>query len=118
MLPDGDVHVHTWSVVLPAGEVLVHIPAAGILVDEVDGVVVGTHDLLSGVVLDGRDSIGPLVEIPGTDLLKVLGPGVLLTHAAQSTDGCGGVPGSLVQLEMVAEQWLGMGMETRVWSDN
>ena len=116
MLPDGDVHVHTWSVVLPAGEVLVHIPAAGILVDEVDGVVVGTHDLLSGVVLDGRDSIGPLVEIPGTDLLKVLGPGVLLTHAAQSTDGCGGVPGSLVQLEMVAEQWLGMGMVTGVWS--
>ena len=86
--------------------------------DEVDVAVVGTHDLLSGAVLDGRASSGPLVEMPGSDLLEVLGPGELLTHAEQSTDGCGGVLGSLVQLEMVAEQWLGMGMETRVWSDN
>ena len=79
---------------------------------------VGSHDLLSGVVLDGRASSGPLVGMPGSDLLEVLGPGELLTHAEQSTDVCGDVPGSLVQLEMVAEQWLGMGMETRVWSDN
>ena len=101
---------------LPDGEVLVHTPAAGILVDEVDAAVVGTHDLLSGVVLDGMAGSGPLVEIPGSDLLEVLGPGVLLTHAGQSTDVCGGVPGSLAQLEMVAEQWSGMGMVTGVWS--
>ena len=101
---------------LPDGEVLVHTPAAGILVDEVDAAVVGTHDLLSGVVLDGRAGSGPLMEIPGSDLLEVLGPGVLLAHAGQSTAVCGGVPSSLVQLEMVAEQWLGMGMVTGVWS--
>ena len=101
---------------LPDGEVLVHTPAAGILVDEVDAAVVGTHDLLSGVVLDGRASSGPPMEIPGSDLLAVLSPGVLLTHAVQSTDVCGGVPGGLVQLEMVAKQWLEMGMMTGVWS--
>ena len=101
---------------LPDGEVLVHTTAAGILLDNVDAAVVGTHDLLSGVILDGRSGSDPLVEIPGSGLLNVPGPGVLLTHAGQSTDVCGGVPGSLVQLEMVAEHWLGMDMATGIWS--
>ena len=83
MLPDGEVHVQNHSVVRPDGEVLAHTPSAGILVDEVDVAVVGTHDLLSGAVLDGRTSSGPLVGMPGSDLLEVLGPGELLTHAEQ-----------------------------------
>ena len=100
------------------GEVLVHTPADGILLDKVDGAVLDTHDLLPGVVLGGRADSGPLVDTPGSGLQNVDIPGVLPAHAGQPTDVCGGVPGSLVQLEMMAEHLLGMGMVTGVWSGN
>jgi hypothetical protein len=113
MLLDGDGHVHTRSVELPDGEVLVHTTATGILVDKVDEAVVGTHELLNGVVLDGSAGSGPLVDTPG----KVLSSVALPAYDGQPSDVCGGVPGSLVQLEMMAEHWLEVGMVIGVRSD-
>ena len=97
---------------LPDGEVLVHTPAAGILVDKVDAAVVSKHNLIPGVRLGGRAGSDPLVDTPG----NVPRSGVLPAHAGQPTEVCVGVPGSLAQLEMMAEYLSGMGMVTGVWS--
>jgi hypothetical protein len=102
--------------VLPDGDVIVHTSATGFLSDKVAGAVLGTHDLLPEVVLGGRAGSGPLVDTPSSGLHNVPSHGVLPTHAGQPTDVCGGVPGSLVQLEMMAEHLLGMGIVTGVWS--
>ena len=88
---------------LPDGEVLIHTPAAEILLDKVDAAVLGTHDLLPKVVLGGRAGSGPLVDTPASGLHNVSSPGVLPTHAGQPTDVCGGVPGSLGELELMVE---------------
>ena len=85
------------------GEVLVHPPAAGILQDKVDTAVLGTHDLLPRVVLGGRAGSGPLVDTPGSGLHNVPSPGVLPAHAGQPTEVCGGVLGSLGELELMVE---------------
>ena len=86
---------------LSDGEALVHTAVAGFLSDKVAGAVLGTHDLLPGVVLGGSAGSDPLVDTPGSGLHNVSSPGVLPTHAGQPKDVCGGVPGSLVQLEMM-----------------
>ena len=89
------------------GEVLVHTPAAGILLDKVDAAVLGTHYLLPRVVLGGRAGSGPLVDTLvdtlGSGLHNVPSSGVLPAHVGQPTEVCGGVLGSLGELELMVE---------------
>ena len=88
---------------LPGGDVLIHITAPALPSDKDVGAVLGIHDLHPGVVPGGRVGSDPLVDIPGSALHNVPSPGVLPTHAGQPTDVCGGVPGSLGELDLMVE---------------